>query len=54
MIVCDVHALNDVFFIFSDCRGAAVSRSLVEVPHMRASPMVCQIALAKSWVLASG
>ena len=36
MLVCDVHALNDVLFILFDCHRAAVPRSLAEVPHMTA------------------
>jgi hypothetical protein len=37
MLVCDVHALNGVLFIFSDYHCVAVPHSLVEVPHMIAS-----------------
>ena len=37
MLVCDVHALNDVLFIFSNYHCVAVPRSLAEVLHMTAS-----------------
>ena len=36
MLVSDVHALNDVLFIFSNCHYVALLRSLVEVLHMTA------------------
>jgi len=42
MLVCEIHALNDGLFIFSDCHCAVVLRALTEVPHMK--------TLETSWV----